>query len=307
MKKMILTAVAMIAAALCLGAAEPVTPKDNVKYVTQTFNVANFNALELSNTFDVTVTRSSKYSVKVTAPDEIMDYVIAKVDEGTLELYLKNLPQNLRRRYDDDGFDLKAEIAMPELRGLEMSGATKFRTSDTFDIGSREFDLDVSGASKVEGLSIKAGSIESDVSGASAVKMNGKFSKAELDISGASNSNFKIDADDLNLEISGACNFDLDGTFGSMIVEASGAVNASISGSAKTLNAEASGAAKLKASGLTAEKVNAATSGTAYCVVNATRQVVLSSTGVSSLRYKDNSGLDVEIEELSKTASIKKM
>lgn len=307
MKKMILTAVAMLAAALCLGAAEPETPKDNVKYVTQNFNVANFDALELSNTFDVTVTRSSSYSVKVTAPDEVMDYVIARVDGGTLELYLKNFPQNLRRRYDNDGFDLKAEITMPELRGLEMSGATKFRTSDTFDIGGREFDLDVSGASKVERLSVKAGSIECEVSGASSVNMDGKFGKAELDFSGASNSNFKLDADDLDLEISGASNLDLDGTFGSMIVDASGAVNASVSGSAKTLDADASGAAKLKASSLTAEKVNATTSGTAYCAINATKRAVLSSTGVSSLRYKDNSGLDVEIEELSKTASIKKL
>ena len=318
MKKLMIVMAALIAAAGSVGAvensAEPVPGNDasdaqkkEIVYKTKTYDVRNFKELEVSSIFNVTLTRSSNFSLKIKAPEDIMEYVVARVRENTLELGLDNVPRSISRKYDDGGYDLEAEISMPELCGLEMSGATKFTTSDTFDIGSKEFDLDVSGAAKIEGLSIKAGSIDCEVSGASHVYMSGKCGRAELDISGASNSNLKIDADDLELDVSGASDLDLDGTFGSMSIDASGAVNASISGSVKTLTAEVSGAAKIKASGLTAENAKASTSGTSSCTVNATRRVVLSSTGVSSLRYKDNSGLDVEIEELSKTASIKKL
>jgi hypothetical protein len=317
MKKLMIIMAALIAAAGSVGAVEKSTEpvpgndvsevqKKEIVYKTKTYDVKNFNKLEVSSIFQVTLTRSSNFSLKIKAPEDIMKYVVVKVRENTLELSIDNVPKSLGRKYEE-GYDVDAEISMPELRGLEMSGATKFTTSDTFDIGSREFDLDVSGASKVEGLSIKAGSIDYEASGASHVDMNGKCDRAELDISGATKSNLKIDADDLELDVSGASDLDLDGTFDSMSIDASGAVNASISGSVKTLTVEASGATKLKASGLTAENAKASTSGTANCTINATKSVVLSSTGVSSLKYKNYSGLDVIIEELSKTASISKL
>lgn len=318
MKKLMMIMAAMIAAVGSMGAVEnrtePVPGNDvseaqkrEIVYKTKTYDVRNFKELEFSSIFDVTLTRSSNFSLKIKAPEDILDYVEVRVRENTLELNLKDLPRSISKKYNSSNYELKADISMPELYGLEMSGASKFTTSDTFDIGSREFDMDVSGASKVDGLSIKAGSIECEVSGASSIEMSGQCDRAELDISGAPKVNIKLDADDLGMEVSGASNFDLDGTIGSLRADVSGAANASISGTANTLKADVSGAAKLKASSLAAQRAEVSTSGTAYCNVNVIRQATFSSTGVSSIRYEDNSGLDVEIEELSKTSSIRKM
>ena len=185
MKKIIAIAAAMLAAVCWLGATEPEAPKNDIRYETKSFDVRNFNSLELSSVYNATLSRSSQCSLKITAPDDIMEYVVVRVSDGTLELSLGSIPNKIQRKYNNGGYDLKAEITMPELCGLEMTGASKISCNDSFDIGNKEFELDLSGATKVNGLNITARSIEGDISGAPYVDLKGKFGSAEMDVSGA--------------------------------------------------------------------------------------------------------------------------
>lgn len=307
MKKIIAIAAAMLAAVCWLGATEPEAPKNDIRYETKSFNVRNFNSLELSSVYNATLSRSSQCSLKITAPDDIMEYVVVRVSDGTLELSLGSIPNKIQRKYNNGGYDLKAEITMPELCGLEMTGASKISCNDSFDIGNKEFELDLSGATKVNGLNITARSIEGDISGAPYVDLKGKFGSAEMDVSGAPTADFDFNAGELDMDVSGAANLEVKGTFENIFVEASGATKINLSGESKALRAEASGASNLKASNLVVETAEVSTSGTADCSVNATKRAILSSTGVSNIKYKNNSGLDVEIKELSKASSIRKM
>lgn len=307
MKKIITIAAAMLAAVCWLGAAEPETPKNDIRHETKSFKVGNFNSLNLNSIFDATVSRSSKCSLKITAPDDIMEYVEVTVSDGTLELSLGSIPNKVQRKYSHDGYVLKAEITMPELCGLGMTGASKIRCNNPFDIGDKEFKLDLSGATKVNGLNITARSIEGDISGAPYVDLKGKFGRAEMDVSGAPKADFDFNAGELDMDVCGAANLEVKGIFENIFVEASGAAKINLSGEAKTLRAEASGASNFRASNLTVEIADASTSGTANCSVNATKKAILSSTGVSNIKYKDNSGLEVEIKGLAKQSSIRKI
>ena len=118
MKKIIAIAAAMLAAVCWLGATEPEAPKNDIRYETKSFNVRNFNSLELSSVYNATLSRSSQCSLKITAPDDIMEYVVVRVSDGTLELSLGSIPNKIQRKYNNGGYDLKAEITMPEHCGL---------------------------------------------------------------------------------------------------------------------------------------------------------------------------------------------
>src|ERR1700744_343544 len=53
-------------------------------------HLSGFNALDLAGSFDVYVTQGSTESVKVEAPDNIIDHIITEVNNGTLRVYNKN-------------------------------------------------------------------------------------------------------------------------------------------------------------------------------------------------------------------------
>ena len=115
-------------------------------YATRSFNVRNFTQIDISGIVDLTVEKSDRFSVEVTLPESVEKYLVVKVSDGCLKIGVENIPASVTRRLKD--WTLTARVSMPLLRGLEMSGATRFRCDDTFDLGGKDFELEMSGASR---------------------------------------------------------------------------------------------------------------------------------------------------------------
>ena len=145
MKRLIALLAASLAAFIMSAAPAPIT-KD--------YNLKGFTGLHVSGLVSVELTKSPDWKVSVTLPPELEEYLVVKTSGGNLSISLNNVPAKVLRRFRD--LEIKAEIAMPELRTLEMSGATSLSCGDTFDIGSETFKIEVSGASKVKQLGINA-------------------------------------------------------------------------------------------------------------------------------------------------------
>ncbi len=277
----------------------------NYDYTTCKFSCKGFTDLDLSGTVKVNLVKSDAYKVEVTLPRELEDYLLVRVEGGELKIgWKKNLPSKFFHKNSGD-WTCEAEIAMPELRELEMSGATSLQCNDTFDLGRGEFSLDLSGASKVYSLNVNAGKLEAEISGASFCEVTGDLGEAELELSGAAKSTFKINADRLEAEVSGAGNTTLDGAFGVAGIEVSGACVLHLKGTVGTLKANASGAAKLKAMGAVTEEAFLQTSGAAVCEVNVTRSIVINdATGASRIRYKAPGDVNASIK---RTTSVERV
>ena len=82
---------------------------------------------------------------------------------------------------------MKARITMPELTGVNGSGATQI-TIDGFEFELRDLTVDVSGASTLRGQ-IDAGNLRADVSGASRLELTGQGQDGRITVSGASQAN----------------------------------------------------------------------------------------------------------------------
>jgi len=148
--------------------------------VTEEMAFADFTAVYVENAFVVEIIQSDSFSVTIRVDDNILDSVEVSKEGDTLRI---RLGRGVSLRGD---VTLEAMITMPDLEGLELSGAS--RASVSGFRSSRELDIDLSGASALDG-DLEAGSIDIDASGASTVALEGSAGGLTMVGSGASTLN----------------------------------------------------------------------------------------------------------------------
>ncbi len=304
------TAAALAAAPALFAENAPVASSSEAasdNYTTKDYNFQGFTKLDVGGRFDVILTKSSSYEVKITIPADAENLIAVRVEEGTLKIgWNRNFTERWQKKLNDMRFT--AEISMPVLRELEMSGATTFECDDKFALENEEFSLDISGASRVKSLEINAREIDAEISGASHCDLYGSFGKAEIEVSGAGSGSFEITADDLDIDISGAATCDVEGKFGNVIADISGASTANLTGSADRLSADVSAASRLRAKSLEVKDVTVEATGASHCTVYATRSMTVEdASGASSIRYKAPKSLSATVNSLSRSSSVQRI
>jgi hypothetical protein len=172
---------------------------------------SNFTAVDTGSGFSVEITEAHSFSVSVTADDNVMDYVEITKSGDTLIIGVK-------WGYNFRSVTLKAEITMPELHSLELSGGAKgelveFDATNQFSVrlsgGSRltgEFETSedaefyLSGGSHLAGFIGEANDLIIDASSGSHSDMSDfKVHNANVELSGGShatiNADGRLDAD----------------------------------------------------------------------------------------------------------------
>ena len=240
MRKVIVLAIltlVLIMAAVFSGC-EEIAPGD---VITEEKDFTDFTYVDVGSAFEVEITRSDSFSVIISADESLFDYVEVSKSGGTLKVYLN--PRHIFTDFTLGAKTLKAEITMPALYGLQISGASK-GTITGFK-SSEDFELVVSGASSLETVDIEVGDAEFEVSGASRVTGNMTVDDAEFEVSGASTVELSGLADNIVLEVSGASRVDLtDLPFDNGDVNLSGASEATVNVKGR-LDIVASGASRL--------------------------------------------------------------
>ena len=283
------------------------TEKPN--YTKYKFNCKNFNKLDLSRTVKAKVIKSDTYKVEVTLPTEFKEYLKVYVKDGELRIRMSddlNFNARIQNKYKNWSFT--AVIAMPELRGLEMSGASEFECEDTFDLGRENFSLELSGASKVKSLNVNGVELDAEISGAAAYKFAGNFKRAYLEVSGAAEGQWMINADYMELEASGAGKTKLNGDFGHIRLDASGACDIALNGAAERLEVDASGACNVRAMGLKSQHVFVDAAGACNCHVYPEHSLTIdNASGAATVRYKAPKDMGVRLNSISRAATVKRV
>ncbi len=226
---------ALLTSVLLVGCAGGVV-KGSGNLDTQEIDFSGFSRIEAGHAFEVEIVQSDSYSVSITADDNLFEYIEVSKEGETLKIGLKPA---LRYIFTT----LKAEITMPELYELDLSGATR-GTAQGFS-SSHDFILDLSGASTLDMRDMSAGDIKTDISGASRVIGDITASDAEFDVSGASTVQLQGSAGDIVIEASGASRVELAGfPVNNADVNLSGASQATVNMDGR-LDADLSGASNL--------------------------------------------------------------
>jgi len=204
--------------------------------VTKEFDFRNFTSIEVGYAFEVNVTRADTHSVTITLNENVFEYLDISQSGKTLIIRMKSyyIYQRVTRQ---------ASITLPALRSLELSGASRgevagFETTD--DMG-----FDVSGASNLSLVDLKAGNTSFDVSGASTVELEGKGTNVRLEVSGASTARLeRFPIEIANTHVSGASNATIE-VSDRLDIDVSGASRLYYNGSAVLGSIEVSGASTL--------------------------------------------------------------
>jgi len=233
----VLTAVLLTSGLLagCVGERILVVGSENLE--TREMDFSGFTRVDAGYAFEVEVDQSDSYSVSITADDNLFEYIDVSQEGQTLKIGLTSTI-TIRHRA------LKADVTMPELYGLGLSGAARGTVAGFSSSEDLEFDL--SGASSLDVDDMSAADIEFDLSGASQVSGDITASgDADFNLGGASKAELAGSANNMRVVASGASRLGLDDfAVQNADVSLSGASRATVNLDGR-LDADLSGASKL--------------------------------------------------------------
>ncbi|MEN8250638.1 MAG: head GIN domain-containing protein [Bacteroidota bacterium] len=196
---------------LLIGCNQIIGERGNDERITETYEVEEFNRIEISGAFNIILTPSNDQIVKLEVDDNLVKFIDIEVRGN--KLYVET-----DRRLDSRG-GINVKIPVKDLKGLSSSGASNIRTTDVIISNSLKFDL--SGAGKME-LELDAENVKIDLSGAGLVYLEGAAKLLDVDMSGAGS----LEADALEAE---DCTIDISGV-GNAVVNVTGTLEAQVSG-----------------------------------------------------------------------------
>ena len=236
MKKGIIVIVVavLLAAGVLTGCQEQVVRGSGVP-ATNEYNFSDFTEVEITSAIKFDIIQSGSYNVSITADDNLFDYILVSKQGTTLRIQMK------RALYAN--ISMKAEIAMPNLLGLHVSGASRGTVAD-FNT-TEDLDIDLSGASSLELVDMVAGNVDLGASGASQITGDISAADVDIDLSGASSVQLEGSGDDTVIKASGASSAKLAGfEVNNVDVDLSGASSGTINMDGR-LDADLSGASNL--------------------------------------------------------------
>lgn len=209
-----------------------------ISQTSKSFNVSNFNRLDIGSAFTINVTKGP-FKVVASGRDEELKELVADVNNGELSIHYKdskgwNMWNNRK--------DVTLTITMPALRAIDFSGAT---TSKISGFTSKQFDIDLSGASNSV-IDVSADVVTVECSGASDLVLRGDADQLKVNISGASElkaNDFKVS--EAVVEASGASDAKLN-VLNKLVANASGASDIRYRGKVSNVKKSSSGSSSVK-------------------------------------------------------------
>ncbi len=304
MSKIYTLLAAALIAVLPLSARTVADPELNAKQETKEYKFNNFTGIDASWIYQVELVQAPRHAVRVDAPDYLMPFVNVDVRGGILVLSVGDLPRDVRRRVENGSRNqVRVYVSMPDLTVLRMSGAAKLTAKGDFS-SRKSFEMRLSGATTVQGLSIKASDADIDASGAAKFDLEGKFDKMNVRGSGSLNAIIAADIKTTALGLSGATKLSLKGKLGDVTLRGSGAANTELIGSIEELSAECSGAAKLSANEAPARRVKILFSGAANGMVEVRDELSVTLSGASKLNYHPGPALRIKNQSVSRASTL---
>ena len=129
--------------------------------VTQEEAINGFDRLDVNQGFQVAVSQGDTFSVVIRVDDNLVEHLQVVKEGSTLKI---GLEQN--RIYGSS--TLQAEITMPELTGLELSGGSRISVSGS----GEDIAIDASGGSGADLASFSVVNANVDANGGSQVTVN---------------------------------------------------------------------------------------------------------------------------------------
>ncbi len=210
----------------------------------RTWSLDDFKRLDVSGAYQVRLRRGDTFRVSARGPRRVLDKARVWVENGTLHLdpesgFNLSLFGQKGRRHEEVLF----EIEMPELEGLDVSGAVR---ADVGNFGGpNEIQVDQSGATWVK-LEVATTPVSLDASGASHTMLIGATRSLNAELSGACDLRAqRLEAREVKVEASGASRASVNARH-QLRADASGASHITYYGQPENIESDANGGSTIK-------------------------------------------------------------
>ena len=253
--------------------------------------LTSFNAVDISGSFQASITYDKDYAAKITIDDALEPYVICYVKGKTLFIGLdeKAVPKETKKQFkgrNSTSPTYRVVIYAPEIVSVTLSDEATFSFPRTVEVDS--FTLSLSGSAQVQGLSVISKSAHIEAIKKSNLIMNVKCDALDFSTDGNAKSRVDFTASSVQFNCAGSSDAVLNGTCsGTFAVNASGSAKALVSGKADVLQAGGKGNAKVDASALPVKEARMSISGIAV-TVNASDQLELDLSRGASVTYSQD-------------------
>jgi hypothetical protein len=144
-----------------------------------TYDFTGFTSIAATQECRVHVVPDAAYSVRVTCDDNLLPYLqVRRSSAGSVLI-------GLAQGNNYHGIMFNAEVHMPVLVGLDLSGASEARVDSGF-ASTQALDVTLSGGSLVDIKGLSCSAVNADVSGASSLSIGGTTASETVAVSGAS-------------------------------------------------------------------------------------------------------------------------
>jgi hypothetical protein len=184
MNKLVYLLTVALLAALIVGCTVVDAVLEDIEFVggsgdliTRTYDERGFTEVVTGHGASINVTAADNYAVSVEMDDNLEPYLKVTNENGRLSILLDSEKKSYLNT------TLNIAIAMPELKGIHLSGGS---VGTITGFGSDQpFDVELSGGSRLEG-DIESGNADVSISGGSRIDLNGLAGDLNLNASGGS-------------------------------------------------------------------------------------------------------------------------
>ncbi len=164
---------------------------------TRSFDLSGFGSIDISSIFNAEVVQGSDWEVILNGRSEDLDDVVVRMINDDLEVdFTRDIS-----RWDTDREKVKVYIKMPDLEGVELSGAARAVISG---FEQNLLSIDMSGAASAE-MDFRVDDMDVDMNGLSNLTLTGRGNRLKANIAGASNLEaFDYMVENAEVEVSGA-------------------------------------------------------------------------------------------------------
>ena len=209
--------------------------RGNGSIVTEDRSIDEFSKLKVSGSFRVVLTSDRTKELSIKTDENLMDYIITEVKDGSLVIKMKNnyylKPSNHKA--------IAVEVPLYSLREIALSGSGSIRSEEL--IKTDQLEMKMSGSGKII-VGVAADDVEAILSGSGRIELNGSSANFEAVLSGSGS----IKAKELETEE------------GEFTVSGSGRIEANVS---DELEARVSGSGSVRYGGTSSTRVQSKVSG----------------------------------------------
>ena len=247
-----LCATLLLASSSCTATAHTATPYNDMavtsksgltgsgNIITRSVSISDYTKIEASRAVKVVVEDRRGREAVIKADDNIMPYVIVKVEGGILKVGIDNDIKSLN--------NISVTVSVPYKSGLSSIDASSASSVVIEpEIKNASLAVGISSAAKVNIHKSDVGTCTVNVSSASKIEGAIKADKCTIELNSAANADLALLAVECNVTASSAAKAELSGEAGDIEIETSSAANVdALSLIARNVEADASSSSSIK-------------------------------------------------------------